>query len=164
MAYNGWQNYETWNVALWLGESGGFEDDEIREYLQRAIDDDESDIRAAAVSALADYLQEMHEENSPAVTGVYADLLGAALQAVEWREIASHYVDDIPVYSAGCNMPGYMPDSVPALFLDCDDAREYVADTIESNEGDEETAESVRAGKGELGVTIGNYHYFVTSV
>lgn len=23
MAYNGWKNYETWNVALWLGNDEG---------------------------------------------------------------------------------------------------------------------------------------------
>lgn len=171
-SYNGWTNYETWNVALWLGESGGFEDSEIAEYLQRAIDDDETDIRAAATGSLADYLQEMHDENRPTVTGVYADLLGAALQAVDWREIASHYVDEIPVYSAGCNMPGYLPDNVPALFLDVDSAREYIAEMIEQSDAENEeeetaqtaAAEEVRCGKGELGVTIGNYHYFVTEL
>lgn len=78
-------------------------------------------------------------------------------------------------YVAGWNMPGYMPDSEPAEFDDCDDAREYIASELESMI-DADDAENVtvdklifeshitdlRNFKGEFGRTIGKYHYFVT--
>ncbi len=174
--YNGWSNYETWCVNLWVDNEPGGSDywrERAEALVQSAIDDDETDPKASAVTALEDEIQSQHEENAPEVSGVYSDLLTAALGAVDWREIAHHYIDDVTVYSAGWNMPGYMPDNVPALFTDCDAAREYIAEQLEraADEGgdtDEEpanaAADSIRAGSGDLGVTVGQYHYFVTAV
>lgn len=76
-----------------------------------------------------------------------------------------------PRYVAGWNMPGYMPDGEPASFDDADDARGYIANEMETyaDQIDEDeagllrsTAAEVRAGSGELGVTVGNYHYWIT--
>ena len=180
--HNGWTNYETWCVNLWIDNEQGSQEqaaEMAREALQDAIDRD--DDKAEAVSTLAQRLEEMHDECRPEVSGVFVDLLNAALSEVNWREIAQHYVDDIDVYSAGWNMPGYMPDNAPAMFLDADDAREYIANEIEradEESEDEDTAEEVqdacneateaaqrcRTGAGEFGETVGAYHYFVTKV
>lgn len=47
-------------------------------------------------------------------------------------------------YSAGFNMPGYMPDSEPAEFDDADDARSYIAEEMRrSAEQAEEQADSI---------------------
>lgn len=178
--YNGWTNYETWCVNLWLSNDQGSQEyacERAQEALQSAIDDNTSDAKAEAASTLADELEQMHDENKPEASGVYADLLGAALGAVNWREIAEHYVDDIDLYSAGTNMPGYMPDSDPAMFLDFDDAKQYIIDQIKKDEDQaaeelnealaEElchTAEDVNLQSAEFSVTIGNRAYWVSKL
>jgi hypothetical protein len=171
--YNGWANYETWCVSLWLGnEQGSHESmqEQARESLQNAIDND--DDKEAAVSSLAKWIEELHSESQPDLSGVFADLMNAALGAVNWREIAHHYIDEIQVYSAGWNMPGYSPDNAPALFLDEDAAMDYIREEIgramdetEDEELNEEQIAEFNADKnGEFGRTIGAYHYFVTRV
>lgn len=81
-----------------------------------------------------------------------------------------------PRFVAGWNMPGYMPDEEPASFEDCTDARGYIVNEMEAYAGMIAcdigfghlvdpllaAAAEVRAGSGELGVTVGNYHYWIT--
>lgn len=169
-SYNGWSNYETWLVKLWIDNDQGSHEywgEQAREAIENANFDKDD-----AVSSLADMLQSEHEEAMPKVHGVFSDLLNAALGSVNWQEIARNMVDELAVYSAGFNMPGYMPDNEPAFFLSDTDAREYIADEIERSIDEEEDEEiiaaheeaaaRVRAGAGEYGETIGNYHYFVS--
>ena len=87
--YNGWTNYETWNVALWWGENGmsGYWIGEAEEMLEA---DDSDDVAVQ----LADRMKSETINEMPEVTGMYADLLKAALDEVNWREIAEHYVAD----------------------------------------------------------------------
>lgn len=86
--YNGWTNYETWNVALWMGESGNYYDEIAQEVAKGA------DSRDDAVYLLSKEMEFDHEENMPELNGTYSDLLSAALRAVNWYEIAEHYIDD----------------------------------------------------------------------
>ena len=170
--YNGWSNYETWCVHLWLTNEPNDWDEQAWQCVQQCIDDNDSDIKATAAYNLGEHIKEMVEESAPTVSGLFADLLNAAIGAVDWREIGAAFVDEVEVWSAGWNMPGYMPDNTPALFTDCDTARGYIADEIDSaseQEDDENfaavltaDAETVRNGKGELGVTLGSYHYWIT--
>ena len=90
--YNGWSNYETWNVALWMDNDEG----SYLYWKEQAVDalsqnDNEKD---DAASDLARLLKDEHEENTPTVTGCYADLLNAALSEVDWYEIAEHLIED----------------------------------------------------------------------
>jgi hypothetical protein len=51
-----------------------------------------------ATRNLADSLKNEHEERQnelTGVSGVFADLLGAALSEVNWYEIAEHYISDV---------------------------------------------------------------------
>lgn len=180
--YNGWTNYATWVVKLWMDNEQGSQEwmeETARECLQRAINDDRGDAKDEAVTSFAEALESYHDEMQEVadmkVVGVFADLLTHALGAVEWREIARNVIDDIEVWSAGWNMPGYMPEVAPAMFLDADDALEYIRDEVERSQDydeaadDAETAQadldSIKADSaGEFGATFGDYHYFVTKL
>lgn len=182
--YNGWRNYETWLVNLWIDNSQGDQEywqEAAREELDDAISNDSdsvSDARDAAAVTLADMLQDWLDDAKPELpNGLFSDLINAALGAVDRYEIARHWVDDIDVYSAGWNMPGYTPDNPPALFTDPDAALDYVRDAAkEENDADTEHAEDTvherrlaidawQADRnGEFGETIGRFHYFVSLV
>lgn len=88
--YNGWVNYETWLVALWLDNDCG-SSDYWREVAEQLLEDDDAeDCRVF----LAKRIEDEVKEGQPEVKGLYADLLGAALSEVDWDEIASHYLAD----------------------------------------------------------------------
>jgi hypothetical protein len=81
--YNGYKNYETWNVALWMDNDPGSQG-----YWMEQAENAES------ITTLADMMKDEHEESMPEVTGVYADLLQAALDSVDWYEIAENYWEE----------------------------------------------------------------------
>ena len=102
--YNGWTNYETWCVALWLdNERGSYERWRwlARKLVKRSSRNfprtfPESVPNATATRLLAERIQEEFTDNTPGVfTGPYGDLLGAALSDVDWHEIAAQYVDEV---------------------------------------------------------------------
>jgi hypothetical protein len=94
--YNGWSNYETWVVKLWM------DNDEIsynfwRERVQDHIatyTDREDGWKDEAVNCLADEIKDTHEADLPHVEGFAADLLNAAMGEVDWREMAESMIDD----------------------------------------------------------------------
>ena len=94
--YNGWTNYETWNLALWMDNDQGLYSlrTEAAEDIAQTHDD-----RADANIALADWLKDMVEEQGLLgeipTTGFLADMVGAALSEVNYYEIAEHWLDDI---------------------------------------------------------------------
>lgn len=97
--HNGWFNYETWAVNLWLSN----EQASHEHWLERATHWNEqpstSDVWTQEESAkynLADELKEDFEENNPVAdqASVWSDLMRAALSEVNWQEIAEHYIND----------------------------------------------------------------------
>lgn len=87
--YNGWTNYETWVVKLWMDNDEGsnsYWNEMAEEYLKRDAE--------SAFSDLAGLLKEQHEEALPEVNGFIADLLNAAMSEVNWDEIADGLIDD----------------------------------------------------------------------
>jgi hypothetical protein len=96
--YNGWTNYETWLVNLWMDNEPGSQEffrETAREYLSTATADDVWSKSEHARFHFADWLKDYHEDNRPELPGVYGDLLGGALGSVNWSEIARHYIEAI---------------------------------------------------------------------
>lgn len=98
---NGWTNYATWAINLWMDNEQG-----TQEYWQRQARELWDDCKPNAdyegqtreqifLYRLSEYLKSEHEEHAPETTGVYADLLTSALGLVNWYEIAEHYLDAV---------------------------------------------------------------------
>ncbi len=102
--YNGWSNYETWNVALWIDNSDDqqFFSERAQEIYdaatpssintreQAATYDLMGEIKDRFENGAQDLLDAAHQSSS-----VWADLLGAALSEVDWQEIAEHFIGEV---------------------------------------------------------------------
>lgn len=86
--YNGWKNYETWNVKLWLDNEQGTYND-VTEHAREVVEAEGE--RYEFADWLKQYVEEMRPE-MPA--SMFSDLLGAALSEVDWSEIAEAYMND----------------------------------------------------------------------
>jgi hypothetical protein len=90
--YNGWSNYETWCVKLWIDQYRNWQ--EQARQVWDATDPDEvfNERSALARLTLANQLQSAHEDARAELfhgnANVLSDLLGAALSEVDWSEIA----------------------------------------------------------------------------
>lgn len=85
--YNGWTNYETWLVNLWLSNDSGSE-----EMLRETVGGCRTKYDAGrAIRAMVD---EMADEWMPDQASMFADMIGAALKEVDWQKIASHYMPE----------------------------------------------------------------------
>jgi hypothetical protein len=103
--YQGWANYETWNVALWIDNEQGTYSERCRMAEQAKEDAAEDENVAsgiwtaeqAARYRLADTLKEwVTDELMPDLgASMAADLLGAALSEVDWQEIAENWLEEV---------------------------------------------------------------------
>lgn len=98
--YNGWTNYETWCVNLWLTNDEGSYNG-WTEQAQTAFDG--ATDRGIGISRteqamidLADCLKDEITEQAPELeASMYSDLLNAALSEVNWYEIAGAFMEII---------------------------------------------------------------------
>ncbi len=103
--YQGWRNYETWAVALWLDNERSCYD-RWRAEARRCQCEASTDSRVidgiwtpneAATFNLADQLREEIQAGCPLTAPtMYADLLSAALSEVDWQEVAASLLCDLP--------------------------------------------------------------------
>ncbi len=97
---NSWKNYETWAVKLWIDNDEGeylYWQEQVAQAKADAPQDENFSIwgKDTAKFRLADTLKEYYQENLPKTSNnVYSDLLGSALDRVDWYEIAEALLDD----------------------------------------------------------------------
>lgn len=102
--YNGWTNYETWNVKLWIDNSQS-----TQEYWRfRALNwiaisrpDNYFTLQENAINDLRDELKEEFEKEANIIMEIgkasascFTDLLYSALSEVNWHEIAESIIVD----------------------------------------------------------------------
>ena len=87
--YNGWTNYETWCVNLWLDNDGS------ANYLRDHVAMNEPMGVVEALKFIGEYVEELQESLLPDMpNSMFSDLLGAAISQVNWYEIAEYYLED----------------------------------------------------------------------
>ena len=96
--YNGWSNYETWNVKLWMDNDQGSREywkEQTLEAFGRAADKDE------ALYKLSEAIKDAHEEQAQDAleaakveSSWISDILNGSIREVDWYEIAESLYDD----------------------------------------------------------------------
>jgi len=85
-SYQGWENYETWNVARWI--------DKDQELLGTVHDRGRENKEVADFAdAIRDLILDMAPELEEA--SLYSELLFSALDEVNWFELAQAYLKEI---------------------------------------------------------------------
>jgi len=87
--YNGWKNYETWCIALWIDNDEGLYD-ELRDIIRLFVSN--KSVNDAA-SILKDWIDEMNPLMDD--SSMWSDLMSAALSEVDWYEIAENYLSEL---------------------------------------------------------------------
>ncbi len=96
--YNGWTNYETWAVKLWMDNSEG-DQQFFKEMANEAIKTEIVGTNGQNMAcyhlsqSLKDYFDEANPLGDQATC--FTDLLNAALSEVNWYEIAQTLIDDL---------------------------------------------------------------------
>lgn len=91
--YNGWCNYETWCVNLWLSN-----EEESYNYWRDRAEELRGDCGEDAEQRLAEELESDIESANPCTEcNVFADLMRSSLDSVRWDEIAESLLEDFPV-------------------------------------------------------------------
>lgn len=97
--YNGWTNYETWSLKLWIYNDQG-SDAYWREAAREAWNEAEADRtfsrKERAAFNLAERLKSETEEAAPELEpSFFSDVLNAAIGEVNWHEIAKEMINEL---------------------------------------------------------------------
>ena len=99
--YNGWENYPTWAVRLWLDNDEASQERAL-EMAKQAVHDaktplrfNDMEIERKADGLLADHLRVFVQNEEPHLpASMFSDLLGWAIGQVNWYELAASYIQD----------------------------------------------------------------------
>lgn len=84
--YNGWANYSTWATALWIDNDPGLY--EMRREMARA-----AILEEISAYSFGDRLKDVVVESMPEIgASLASDLLGYAVDLIDWREIATAWL------------------------------------------------------------------------
>jgi len=88
--YNGWTNYETWNINIWWDYT----------FVRMVEDEFGSDVTYDQKNEIAEYLKDLverdlEEENPYAFDNWWGDATTMYLREVNWRELADSVIDSI---------------------------------------------------------------------
>ena len=92
--YNGYTNYETWVVALWIDNEQGSSEywESIAAELSSPDSPEYISDENTQKCRLADLLKDENEEALPELQGFAADLLNAGFSEVDWYDIAENLI------------------------------------------------------------------------
>jgi hypothetical protein len=97
--YNGYENYETWCISLWIDNEQGSQEywsEQAQEIYDNAKADQYSSKMDAACYTLSKELKSWAEENNPIKgSGMYSDLLQSAIDNANYYEIASNMLEEV---------------------------------------------------------------------
>lgn len=82
MTYNGWANYETWNVALWIDNDEGLYLEKCR-FLRTADDE------GLTPDSVESFCRDLFPEGTPDMDGP------AAMALVDWEELADAWREEL---------------------------------------------------------------------
>ena len=92
--YNGWANYETWCVNLWLTNEAA----SYSEFLDLAKEYDKDrtyEFGKAIKDRVEEYTEDILESQTQnAFSGMISDIFHANLSLVDWEEIAKAFLEE----------------------------------------------------------------------